>query len=249
MLKHFKLYLKQKISKFPFLAMFFVRLYFSILGFLGYFYRYKYFFSCKIANSARVIGWKSIKLGKNVVICNRTWLNVNHRNGKHISKAIQIGSNSFIGENNFFTSGLCIIVGDYTLTASNCSFIGASHNVDNVNSPYLTTGVYDTNVIKIGVNCFFGYDSSVVGDVCIGHGSIIGAKAVVINDVPPFSMVVGNPARVVKRFDFDSLAWVKGEVDEKLIPSEEEYLKLLKDKNKYILMPYILAANKFSSII
>ncbi|MBF7072233.1 acyltransferase [Glaciecola sp. MH2013] len=225
-----------------------LRGYYFIIGSMGYFYRYKYFFKCTISRTARVTGWKQVSLGRNVVICNRTWLNVNHRDSQGI-KAITIGDNSFIGENNFLTAGAHITIGAYALTTSNCSFIGASHNIDSVMTPYIRTGVDSENIIQVGVNCFFGYGSTVIGNVSIGHGSIIGAKSVVLHDIPPFSIVVGNPAKVIKRYDFSSQKWVKTDIDESLIPSQEEYLELVEKGNDLILMPYILAAKNFSSII
>jgi acetyltransferase-like isoleucine patch superfamily enzyme len=225
-----------------------LRGYYFIIGFMGYFYRYKYFFKCTISRTVRVTGWKQVSLGRNVVICNRTWLNVNHRDSQS-KKSITIGDNSFIGENNFLTAGAHITIGAYALTTSNCSFIGASHNIDTVMSPYIKTGVDSESVIQVGVNCFFGYGSTVIGNVSIGHGSIIGAKSVVLHDVPPFAIVVGNPAKVIKRFDFFSQTWVKTDIDESLIPSQEQYLELIKKGNEFILMPYILAAKNFSSII
>lgn len=226
----------------------FLRGYYSFIGICGYFYRYKYFFKCTISKTVRVIGWKGVSFGRNVVICNRTWLNVNHHRDNGV-KAITIGDNSFIGENNFLTAGARIHIGSYTLTTSNCSFIGASHNIDSVIAPYITTGVDSKNVINVGVNCFFGYESSVIGNVSIGHGSIIGAKSVVLTNIPPFSIAVGNPAKVIKRFDFLAQKWVSTDIDESLIPSEEQYLSLIKKGNEFILMPYILASKKFSSII
>lgn len=54
----------------------------------------------------------------------------------------------------------------------------------------------------IGNDVWFGYDSLVMGGVTIGDGSIIATRAVVTKDVPPYSIVAGNPAKVVKkRFD------------------------------------------------
>lgn len=61
--------------------------------------------------------------------------------------------------------------------------------------------------ICIGNDVWFGYDSFVRGGVTIGDGAIIAARAVVVKDVPPYSIVAGNPARVVKmRFDEKTVA-------------------------------------------
>jgi len=53
----------------------------------------------------------------------------------------------------------------------------------------------------IGDNVYIAAGSKVLGDICIGNNVIIGANAVVIHDVPSNSIVVGSPARVVRKLD------------------------------------------------
>ena len=61
--------------------------------------------------------------------------------------------------------------------------------------------------IIIGNDVWFGFGSTVRNGVTIGDGAIIAAGAFVVKDVPPYSIVAGNPARVVKmRFDDISIA-------------------------------------------
>jgi acetyltransferase-like isoleucine patch superfamily enzyme len=243
--------MKNKIKKlllgYPVTLRFLVFLYGTLIGVLGFSYRLLYVGRCSIALSARFTGWRNIKIGNNVVICSGVWMNINHRKSKEIG--IVIGENCFIGENNFFSSGILIDLGPFCLTTTGCSFIGASHIIDDVFEPYIASGVTKKNTIKIGPNCFFGYNSSVVGNVCIGHGSVIGANSVVLSDIPPFSMVVGNPARVIKRFDFVANSWSSDEVNENNQPSEDDYLHHLNRTNNVIVMPSILKSKYFSSII
>jgi serine O-acetyltransferase len=51
-----------------------------------------------------------------------------------------------------------------------------------------------------------GCGTCILGDVIVGHDSIIGANAVVVTDIPPYATAVGNPARVIKRSSPDGLA-------------------------------------------
>jgi acetyltransferase-like isoleucine patch superfamily enzyme len=55
-----------------------------------------------------------------------------------------------------------------------------------------------TRPVRIGNNVWIGFDCIVTPGVTIGDGSVVGCRSVVIDDVPPYSVVAGNPARVIK---------------------------------------------------
>ena len=58
-------------------------------------------------------------------------------------------------------------------------------------------------------NVFVGENVTILKGVTIGMGSIIGANSLVCKDVPPYSIVVGNPAKVIKFFDVKTGIWKK----------------------------------------
>ncbi len=55
--------------------------------------------------------------------------------------------------------------------------------------------------IHIGANVWIGFDACVLPGVTIGEGSIVGARSVVTTDVDPYTIVAGNPARVIRRLE------------------------------------------------
>jgi acetyltransferase-like isoleucine patch superfamily enzyme len=59
-------------------------------------------------------------------------------------------------------------------------------------------GPGETRPVRIGNNVWVGFDSVVLPGVTIGDGSIVGCRSVVACDVPPFTLVGGNPARVIR---------------------------------------------------
>jgi acetyltransferase-like isoleucine patch superfamily enzyme len=201
---------------------------------------------CHIDRKARIIGWGDIDFGRNVAIGAGSFLNVNYRGGA--TKSLIFGDNSFIGRDNFISVGKLVRVGAYCLTAPSCSLIGASHVADPTH-PYLATGTTGQDAIVVGVNCFFGYGASVLGNVQIGHGCIIGAHALVRADVPPFSIVVGNPARVIRRFDFHTRAWLADWNDRELAhPQEQEYLQALRNEHPWPVLPLSVATSGLGDI-
>lgn len=196
-----------------------------------------------IHRTVQITGKSSMYIGENTVVGGGCWFNVNYRNNEEYS--IEIGSNSFIGRRNFFSSGKKIVMGSYVLTANDCHFIGSSHNIENPMVPYLLSGTTSKDVIHIGHNVFIGSGAKIVGDVHVGHGSVIGANAMVLSDVPPFSIVTGNPATIRKRYSYVRKEWLDimnyQISDENSLPSEEDYHEHLQQAYAKIPMPYIAA--------
>ena len=192
-----------------------------------------------IARAVHVLGWRSISIGHSSAISEGTWLNVNQRTKNH--KHIVIGNNCFIGRRNFLSSGWQIFISDYCLTGPECKFLGSGHVFNDPLKPYVVSGTTNDKVIRVGVNVWMASGVTVIGGVDIGHGCIIGANTLIHKDIPPFSIVVGNPGRVTKRYDFVANRWVAsheydGEHDYAM-PDEANYLEILKGAFPEISMP------------
>jgi acetyltransferase-like isoleucine patch superfamily enzyme len=200
--------------------------------------------------SVHILGKDHIRIGENSCVSEGCWLNINQRLASKIS--IEIGNNCFIGKHNFLTSGDRITIGDYTLTTYGCKFIGSTHKVGDPEIPYLIAGTTTHEQIVIGVNCFFGAGATVLGNVMVGHGSVVGSEALVLNDIPPFSVAVGNPAIVVKRYSFTQKKWMPisemQTADEVGMPTEEEYLMQLKAKFPKVNIPWIAAGKSMGDL-
>ncbi|MEO6847696.1 MAG: acyltransferase [Chthoniobacterales bacterium] len=203
-----------------------------------------------IDSTAQFIGSKRIKIGTRCVIGENAWLNVNDWGAS--GYAIEIGDFSFIARRNFLTAGSHIRIGAYCLTGPDCHFLGADHAFDDPMIPYAIAPVRTTASIEIGANCWFGARVTVLKGVTIGYGSVIGANALVTNDIPPFSIVVGSPAKVVKRYSFDQKRWIAAAewncADENTFPSEEDYLASLRKTHPYLKLPTPAASHQFGHL-
>ncbi len=116
---------------------------------------------------------------------------------------------------NYDFAKVKLIIGKFCAIAAETRFImTGDHKLDAISTypfPIFNQGwesafnVFDLPVkgdIVVGNDVWFGYDSLVKGGVKIGDGAIIATRAVVVKDVPAYSIVAGNPAKVVKmRFD------------------------------------------------
>jgi acetyltransferase-like isoleucine patch superfamily enzyme len=198
----------------------------------------------------QIIGRSNVSIGTNTCISQNCWLNVNHRAKGVIG--IRIGSNCFIGRDNFFSSGRSIELADYCLTTLGCRFICSTHRADDPSRPYVTAHTTDTDRIVVGPNCFFGVGATVLGNVSIGHGSIVGANSLVTCDIPPFSMAVGSPAKVIKRYSFTKATWIHSEMlessDLDANPGENDYLAELRANSPTVIIPWLAAGTNFGSL-
>lgn len=197
--------------------------------------------------SVQINGWKNISIGSNTILSEDTWLNVNYQD-EGINRII-IGDCCHIGKRNFLSSGPLIHIKDYAFTGIDCHFLGCGHNIDSPLTPYIASGLSTGDVIKIGVNCWLTTSVTVLEGVRIGYGSVVGARSLVLNDIPPFSIAVGNPCKVIKRFDFKNNKWISSgdwvEKLDKFLPSEDEYLNHLRGKYKDIQLALIASSRRF----
>lgn len=243
----FKVRARQVLSRSSVLALGAARLYAFVAAMAALRWRLKVWAHASVDGTVKVIGWRKIALGKNVVLSARTWLNVNHRTDSSIS--LSIGDNTYVGCDNFFSVGRSIVLREYILTTSRCAFICSSHIYSDPAFHYAGTGTTADGQIYIGVNCFFGFGATVIGSVRIGHGCIIGAHSVVRGDVAPFSLAIGNPARVIKHFDFTSQKWVEGDRPQNQVyPAEEDYLLSMRARAGFPFQPISAAAARFGDI-
>ena len=146
---------------------------------------------------------KNLYLGRNVRFGEYTRINFYEKG------ILKIGNRCYFGQRNTFLVGGDIILGDEVLMASDICITSENHGIDpvlNLNyglQPLITAPV----IIEDG--CWIGEKAIILPGVHIGKKSIIGAGSVVTKDIPDFSIAAGNPARVLKKYDFDKKIWVK----------------------------------------
>jgi acetyltransferase-like isoleucine patch superfamily enzyme len=132
---------------------------------------------------------------------------------------VTIGQKCFVGEGTRIWSSSSVTIGNYVLIAHNVDIHdNISHSlswrerraeIDNM-LPHLGayTHTFDLQAAPVVIedDVWIGFGASVVGGVRIGRGAIVGAGTIVTKDVPAFTLVVGNPMRVIRRLD-DEIEW------------------------------------------
>jgi galactoside O-acetyltransferase len=108
-----------------------------------------------------------------------------------------------IEQDTFIGSGVCIAgpgdikIGKRCLIAANSGIYANNYNFSNPIEPMKYQGISRKGIV-IEDDCWLGHGVTILNGVTIGEGSVVSTGAVVTKDVPPDSVVVGVPARVIK---------------------------------------------------
>lgn len=154
-----------------------------------------------IKGGLRVNNPKNIKIGNHVRIDRMSRLS-SYEGGK-----IVIEDNCYIGQFFSVMAGGNVTIKKNTLIASYVAVIGENHNMNpEAGIKYGCQPLIKKDVV-IGENCWIGEKAIILPGVTIGDWSIIGASSVVNKSIPSYSIAAGNPAKVIKQYNFESKKW------------------------------------------
>jgi acetyltransferase-like isoleucine patch superfamily enzyme len=199
--------------------------------------------------NVQFIGLDHVDIGRNSCVGDGTWFNVAVRDG---SCRLVVGRNVLVGRWAVLSTACHLELGDYCLLAPRVYVADTDHVYTDITRPYMTQGVTASNRVTVEENCWLCVNSVITGNVVVGRGSVVAANAVVKADVPPFAVVAGAPARIVKLFNPETGAWesasrpedrarleaVRADWD---MPDREAYRLLLAHRSKGALLHPVLA--------
>lgn len=126
-----------------------------------------------------------------------------------VTPKLTIGDRTSIGAQTHIACVGEVEIGPEVLTAARI-FIGDTyHRYDDPNVPVLDQPMAAPEKVTIGRGSFLGIGSAVLMGVTVGEQAYVAAGAVVTGDVEPHTLVVGNPARAVRRWDPSAEEWVR----------------------------------------
>jgi len=116
-----------------------------------------------------------------------------------------IGDHTLIGMSNVVIGP--VTIGNNVICAQNIVISGLNHEYRDVNVPIHQQKTIVTH-ITIEDDCWIAANAVITAGVTIGKHSVVAAAAVVTKSVPAYSVVAGNPARIIKKYDFENKEWV-----------------------------------------
>lgn len=151
-----------------------------------------------------------IHFGCNVGIGKMTcFLPVKQYAGVRYNPQIIIGDNCMIGIRNSFACIDRIQIGNNVLFAGYVHITDHSHGYEDITRPIAKQTLISKGMVVVEDDCWLGFGSEILFGVHIGKHCIVAARAVVTKDVPAYSIVAGNPARIVKQYNFEKQQWEK----------------------------------------
>lgn len=186
---------------------------------IPFFYFYKFLFnncnSIYISGNFQILGKKHIEIGTFSAGSRIRIDAIDSYNNQNFKPTLKIGNNFVVNNDIHIACNNKVIIGNNVLFGSHIYITDHDHGIydgENCCSPFLNPVLrnltFNSHVI-IEDNVFIGENVTILKDVTIGEGSIIGANSLVSKNVPPFSIAVGNPAKVVKYFDKSKGIWIK----------------------------------------
>ena len=161
---------------------------------------------------SRIVRPQFISIGDNVRIGRSTniFTHPERRDSKEI--ILRIEDDVHIGNYNIIGVRKSVILEENVMLGPWVMIMDHTHHYEDVEIPIKSQPMTDGAPVHLEKGCWVGAYVFISPNVTIGRQAVIGAHSIVNRDIPPYSVAVGSPARVIKRYDFNLKQWVR--VDE-----------------------------------
>ena len=165
-------------------------------------------YTCRLARSRA----HQIKIGNEVFIGKDVWLNVSALEEKN-EPVLVIDDGAIVNAGAQISAKNLIHIERDVLISTGVLIQDHSHAYEDVTKPISKQGITEGGRIRIEQGSWIGRGAAVLctkGELVIGRNCVVAANAVVMRSCPPYSVVFGNPAMVIRRYDFSKNKWVVG---------------------------------------
>jgi acetyltransferase-like isoleucine patch superfamily enzyme len=123
---------------------------------------------------------------------------------------LYIGEGTYIGPYSHLSgTEKKIVIGKNVLLAPRVYITTTNYKYEDIDTPIIKQGYVSKGDVVLGDGCWIGIGSCILSGTQIGKNSVIGSNSVVTNNIPPFSVAVGSPARIVNQYNEEKKEWQK----------------------------------------
>ena len=169
------------------------KIFFGSIGKFSYIYK-----------STKIEGRAWIYLGNRTSISEFVWIMVNRDICQTAS--LNIASNVYIGRLLHLIVFNKVTIEDDVLIADKVYISDNAHEFSNPNLPIKDQKVKLLKPIVISQGCWIGENACIIG-ASVGRNSVVAANSVVLSDVPDYCVVAGSPAKIIKKYNFETASW------------------------------------------
>jgi acetyltransferase-like isoleucine patch superfamily enzyme len=168
------------------------RIFFGRIGYLSY-----------LGKPINIQNAKRIFIGRNVRIYPNARLEVLNK-----ESSVAIGDNVSIAQSLHVISGAELVIAKDTTISANVFITNVDHMYNEIGKHILKQEIVVKETM-IGENCFIGYGVVIQAGTLLGKQCIVGANSVVRGEFPDYRVIVGSPAKIIKRYDLITNEWKK----------------------------------------
>lgn len=162
-----------------------------------------YGWACYLGKPLYISGLNNIQIG------NRTRIFPGIRMETIANGSIVIGNNVVIEQNvHIISMGSKLLIGDNVTIAPNVFITNVNHKYADISISVMDQG-YDMKETTIGEGTFIGFGSSIQAGTRLGKHCVVASNTVVRGDVEDYCVVGGVPAKIIKKYNFDTGRWEK----------------------------------------
>lgn len=148
-----------------------------------------------------------ISIGHNVIVRSGARMElINKRFGSEFAPRLEIGDCSTIEQNVHIACAEKISIGNRVTVAQHVGIFDILHPYEDIDVA-ISMQLLKTAAVSIGDDCFIGMGAVIHPGVSIGRHCMIGANSVVTKNIPDYSVAVGSPAKIIRRYDFGTKQW------------------------------------------
>ena len=170
-------------------------------------HKFAEFGKSKIYLNTLITNANQIVIGNGTIIRKNSWLYALN-DGKIDDIKIRIGNNVYFGHYLHLTAIRKVIIEDDVLIADKVYISDNNHGFDDINTPIKDQPILFKGEVFIRRGAWLGENVCVIG-CSIGKNSIVAANSVVVKDVPDYTIVAGIPAKIIKKYNFETNKWQK----------------------------------------